>query len=372
MLPERLVCGAAALLMVVPATAFAQGVKSAEAPAPTRYADAIAQGRSVIDSLMEARAVPGLSVAVSVDGAVVWSEGFGFADLEQRVPVTPITKFRIGSISKSLTAAALGVLYEQGKLDLDTPVQRYVPAFPEKPKGAVTTRLLAGHLAGVRHYRGREFLLAERFPTVASGLAIFQDDTLLFTPGSRYSYSSYGWNLLSAVIEGASGESFLSYMRKTVIEQLGLRHTVADHTDSIIAYRTAFYDRSEDGVVTNAPYVDNSYKWAGGGYLSTPEDLVRFANAHLNGEILKPETVRLWWTSQRNAAGEETGYGMGWRVDTYRGRRTVGHGGGSIGGNCQLVIFPDQRIVVAMTANSGNVGYRDVPQRIGLAFVDAK
>lgn len=358
------------LLAAYPAVAVAQRTPVAEAPAPTRYADAIARGRAMVDSLMAARAVPGLAVAVSVDGAVVWSEGFGFADVEQRVPVTPITKFRIGSISKSLTALALGLLYEQGKLDLDAPVQQYVPSFPPKPKGTVTTRLLAGHLAGVRHYRGREFLLAERFPTVASGLGIFQDDTLLFAPGSRYSYSSYGWNLLSAVIEGASAESFLSYMRKNVIEPLGLRHTVADHTDSIIAYRTAFYDRGDDGVVRNAPYVDNSYKWAGGGYLSTPEDLVRFANAHLEGVILQPETVRLWWTSQRNVAGEETGYGMGWSVGTYRGLRTVGHGGGSIGGNCQLVVFPDQGVVVAITANTGDVGYRDVPQRIGVAFIE--
>ncbi len=343
---------AATTLLVSPDILRSQTTAAlAQAPAPSRYTDAIAHARLLAQAMTEESRTPGLSVAVGVDGEIVWSEGFGYASVEQRTPVWPETKFRIGSISKPLTAAALALLYEQGRLDLDAPVQRYVPTFPEK-RWPITTRQVAGHLAGIRHYRNREFLSSRRYATVAEGLEIFQDDTLLFEPGTRYSYSSYGWNLLSAVVEGAAGENFLSYMRRHVFQPLGMTHTVADHTDSIIPHRTEFYDRDNSRRVLNAPFVDNSYKWAGGGFLSTPEDLVRFGMAHLEDGLLKRETVELFWTSQRNNAGDEIGYGIGWRVRIDReGRRTVSHGGGSIGGTAFLLIFPEERVVVATVGN---------------------
>jgi CubicO group peptidase (beta-lactamase class C family) len=347
------------------------GVEYAAAPAGGEYAQAIAEARLIIDSLVRARNVPWLSIAVSVDGAIVWSEGFGYADVEQRSPVTATTKFRIGSISKPFTAAAMGLLYEEGKLDLDAPVQRYVPSFPEKPKGTITPRLLAGHLAGVRHYLpdGSDNFITERYDDVVAALELFQRDTLLFEPGSKYSYSSYGWNLLSAVVQEAAGEKFLDYMRESVFRPLDMRHTVADHTDSIIVGRTGFYVRTRGGFVINAPYVDNSYKWAGGGFLSTPEDLLKFARAHLEGTLLKPETVRLWWTSQQTTDGEATGYGIGWRVGEWNGRHTVGHGGGSVGGNSRLVIFPDEKVALAVTTNITGAGLRRVPERIAEMFI---
>ena len=359
------------LWCAVPLAAFAQaGVEYATAPAG-QYAQAIGKARWLIDSLMRARNIPGLSIAVSVDGAIVWSEGFGYADVEQRSPVTAGTRFRIGSISKPFTAAAMGLLYEQEKLDLDALVQQYVPSFPEKPKGKITPRLLAGHLAGVRHYLpdGSDNFLTDRYDEVVDALELFASDTLLHAPGSDYSYSSYGWNLLSAVVQSAAGQPFLAYMRERVFGPLGMRNTVADHTDSIIVGRTGFYVRGRGGYVINAPYVDNSYKWAGGGFLSTPEDLLRFAHAHLFGGLLRPETVQLWWTSQRDGAGDETGYGIGWRVGEWNGRRTVGHGGGSVGGNCRLVIFPDERVVLAVTTNISRAGLARVPERIAEMFM---
>jgi CubicO group peptidase (beta-lactamase class C family) len=300
---------------------------------------------------MEASGTPGMSVAVGVDGRVVWSEGFGYADVENRSPVLEATRFRIGSVSKPLTAAALAQLLEAGRVDLDAPVQRYVPSFPEK-RWPITTRQLAGHLSGIRHYNGDEFLNGRRYDTVVEGLEIFQDDTLLFEPGARYSYSSYAWNLISAVVEGASGEDFLTYMQENVFRPLELEATVADHTDSIIPHRTRYYQRQPDGRVLNAPYVDNSYKWAGGGFLSTPADLVRFGMAHMHDGFLNPETLTTLWTSQRTRDGEETGYGIGWRVGTDReGRRIVSHGGGSVGGTTFLLLFPDDGLAIATVGN---------------------
>ncbi len=277
---------------------------------------------TLIRAFMAESGTPGIAVSVGRNGRIVWSEGFGYADVEQRVPVSPsLTRFRVGSVAKPMTATALAQLLEAGKLDLDAPVQTYVPNFPEKKKGRITTRQLAGHLAGIRHYRGDEFLGQKHYGSVAEGLTIFQNDTLLFEPGTAYSYSSYGWNLVSAVVEGASGEEFLGYMQAHIFRPLGMQQTIADHVTPIISNRTRYYV-FEDGELLNAPPVDNSYKWAGGGFLSTSEDLVKFGFAHLSTQYLKPETIALLWQSQHTTAGEATNYGIGWASgNDARGRR---------------------------------------------------
>lgn len=311
----------------------------------------IARARAFIRDSIGKVGIPGVSITVMREGRIVWSEGIGWADLEQRVPVTPLTRFRIGSVSKPITAAAIGLLVEAGRLDLDAPVQRYARGFPEK-RYPVTTRLAAGHLAGIRHYQGDEFRSMRPYASVEDGLSIFRDDSLLFRPGTRFLYSSYAWNLVSAVIEGASGRPFLDYMRDAVFRPLGMRQTVADHVDSIIPFRARWYTADSLLRITNAPYVDNSYKWAGGGFLSTTEDLARFGHAMLDNALLRAETFRLLTASQRTLAGEETNYGIGWssRRDA-RGRLTLGHSGGSTGGTAFLVMYPDQKLVVAVLAN---------------------
>lgn len=323
----------------------------AEAPGYGVWAAAVDSSRMLVHQHMDRLGIPGASVAVAVDGDVVWAEGFGLADVENQVAVQPHTRFRIASISKAVTSAAVGLLYQQGRLDLDAPVQRYVPSFPQKAKGVVTTRLLAGHLAGLRHYRGREFESAVHYDDVVDALSIFETDSLLSAPGERYSYSTYGWNLISAVIQGASGEKFLRYMRVHVLDSLGLRETVAEYEDSIIVGRGRQYRRSRDGRLVNAPYVDNSNKWAGGGYLSTASDLVRYGSSYLAGSLLEPETVKLMWTSQRTRAGDETGYGIGWFVGTVDGHEEVWHTGGAVGGSTILLIRPDEHVVVSILTN---------------------
>ena len=321
---------------------------AAAVPAEAQDAAAIARAREVVRARLDS--IPGISVAVARDGRIIWSEGFGWADFEQHVPVTTATEFRIGSISKSLTSAAVGLLVEEGKLDLDAPVQRYVPSFPEKP-WPITTRLVAGHLAGIRHYRGAEFVLYRRYDSVLQSLDIFKDDSLLFQPGTKFSYSSYGWNLVSAVIEGASGDNYLHFMRTRVIEPLHLTHTSPDWLDSIIPHRTRYYARS-GGTWVNTPAVDNSYKWAGGGFLSTAEDLVTYGSALLEPGFLKAETLRLLFTSQRTTDGRASGYGIGWFIgrDSTLGP-VYSHGGGSIGGTSDLVILPASHLVIAIVTN---------------------
>ncbi len=315
------------------------------------FDEVVARAREKVRAIREALEIPGLAVAVGVEGRLVWSQAFGYADRVRHVPATRTTRFRIGSVSKPLTAAAVALLHEKGLLDLDAPVQRYVPSFPGK-EFPVTTRLLAGHLAGIRHYRGEEFRIRRRYANVLEGLEIFRDDPLLHPPGTRFAYSSYGWNLVSAAVEGASGEEFLSHMERQVFGPLGMAHTEADRAEVEIPERSRFYERGEEGVIAEAPAVDLSHKWAGGGFLSTPEDLVRFGSAHLEEGFLREETLELLFASQRTTSGEETGYGIGWRVerDSKRGRFAV-HTGSSVGGSAVLVVFRDDGAVFAMAGN---------------------
>ena len=363
-------------LLATPSLAYSQaGVEYAVARSDAKFTEVIEMARFRFDSVMAANNIPGLSVAVSIEGQVVWSEGFGYANIETGTPVTPATKFRIGSVSKSLTSVAMGILIDEGRLDLDVPVQRYAPSFPEKAKGAITSRLVGGHLAGIRHYRGMENFSSRKYLTVTDALGIFKDDTLQTPPGEVYSYSSYGWNLLSAVVEGASGEEFLPYIYGNVFGPLDMRNTLAEHMDSIIVARGAYYVRSGRGMsapIINAPYVDNSYKWAGGGFVSTPEDLMKFAHGLMYGDILSEDTRNTLWVTQHTSDGEATGYGIGFSDDMEMEHRVVGHGGGSVGGNAWFRMFPDDGVAMAVTTNITNGGYGRVAADIMMAFLHVK
>ncbi len=329
-----------------------QGAPYAVAGAGTHDSALIRRVRAFLVDSMAGAGVPGVSITVMRGGQTIWSEGLGWADVEQRVPVTPLTRFRVGSVSKPLTSVAVGLLVDAHKLDLDAPIQRYVPSFPKK-RWPISTRLVAGHLAGIRHYRGDEFLMRTHFATVTDGLTIFENDSLLFEPGTKFAYSSYGWNLVSAVVEGASGTPFLRFMRDSVFLPLGMTHTVADYVDSIVPFRARWYSGSADSGVVNAPYVDNSYKWAGGGFLSTTEDLARFGEELLEGKLLADSTRQLLWTPQLMKNGSRSEYGIGWFIGKDgKGRTRVSHSGGSVGGTAFLVIYPAEHVVVALLCNS--------------------
>ncbi len=329
---------------------------------------AVQEGRQLVMELMQGDNIPGLSVSVSKNGELVWSEGFGYADLEQKVPVYPDkTKFRIGSVSKPLTAMALALLYEDDKIDLDVAVQKYAPTFPEK-KYPITLRQLAGHLGGIRHYKGMEFLSNRHYSNVTDGLDVFKNDPLLHPPGSQYAYSSYGWNLISVAIENAAGEPFLDFMAEKVFSAMDMKETYADQVYDLIPYRSRFYAR-QDGKIKNAAAVDNSYKWAGGGFISTSEDLIRFGEALLNNSLIKKETLEEFIASQETSDGKKTNYGIGFRSGKDDGGKAwFGHSGGSVGGITQFVVYPEEKIIVAIVTNSSNVNYGKLPYKLANLF----
>lgn len=329
------------------------------------YEAAVRVARPLAQQFQEAFGAPGMAIAVGIGREIVWSEQFGYADVETERPVCADTLFRVGSVSKPLTSAGIGVLVDEGALDLDAPIQTYVPDFPTHDT-PITVRLLSGHLAGIRHYRGdSEVYSRQHYDSVHDSLALFQDDPLLFEPGTRYEYSSFGWNLIGAAIEGASGTDFGTFMHDHVFEPLDMTHTLLDDSTQTIPNRATDYDRVGRGDAAPSRTVDLSNRWPSGGFLSTAEDLVRFGGGLLCGDLLSQETVDLLWTPQTTSDGEETAYGMGWEVipgDSFGWSRVVLHTGAVVGGSSLILIIPDQQLTLAITMNVGLIAYNgDVP-----------
>ena len=330
--------------------------------------DVVRRSRAAVQAFVDESAVPGLSVAVWQHDELLWAEGFGLASVEHEVPVTTETRFRIGSISKSLTSAAVGLLVERGKLDLDAPIQTYVPSFPDKGH-PISTRQLGGHLSGIPHYETEDYQNLVAYQSVVHALDKFKDRPLRFVPGERFGYSSFGYNLMSAVIEGAAGQPFLDFMDQRVIRPLEMTNTVADRYDAVIPNRTGFYEVDESEKLVVAPFTDNSDVYAGGGFLSTPTDLVRFGHGLMDGRLLQENTLDLLFTPMTTSDGTSTGYGFGWAVEVNeRGETVVSHGGGHYGATAQLEINLDSGLIIAMTANLSSARLGGVFEEIRLLF----
>lgn len=299
---------------------------------------------------------PGLAAAVVVGESIVWAQGFGLADLEQGVPVRPESVFRIASISKPIAATAVMQLVERGLVSLDDPIQRFVPTFPRKAAGEIRIRHLLTHTSGIRHYRGNEMNSRDAYPSVERALSVFRNDPLLFAPGERYAYSTYGYNLLAGVVEAASGRSFEDYLRLNVFGPAGMTSTFLERPQEVIRWRARQYVRGPlAGTWLQAPYVDLSVKWAGGGMISSVLDLARFDIALNTGRLLRPETVERMYVSGRLNNGGHTGYGLGWMVSQEAGRLRVAHSGGATGGTTYILREPRTPLASVILTNLDNV-----------------
>ncbi|MBV9344225.1 MAG: beta-lactamase family protein [Gammaproteobacteria bacterium] len=313
---------------------------------------AAAQDSAAVDGLvteaMAAQEIPAITVALMVEGRLVYSRAFGRADLENDVRATPETLIRTASIAKSLTAVAAMTLVDVGRLDLDAPVQRYCAPFPPK-QWPVTTRELLSHTAGIRHYQEGEPEHTQHYRFIADGFTLFANDPLLFRPGTAYQYSTYGYSVVGCVIEGAAGMPFAEYLSTHVLQPAGMSHTRVDDAYDIVPHRARGYQKVE-GQVRNAVLMDSSYKIPGGGYVSTAEDLVRFGTALLQGRLLKPTLVRTLWAPTPMSAGR---YGLGFEV--LEGGRFIRHTGGQSGTTTQLLLLPAQQAALAIMANMNDV-----------------
>jgi CubicO group peptidase (beta-lactamase class C family) len=322
----------------------------------------------------------GLAAAVLRGGALALSESVGYADLEHRVPVTRETRFGIASVTKAFTGVALLKLHEAGRVDLDAPVQRYLPGFPAPPAGAITPRLLAAHRAGVRHWHDGErtpALYARHFDDVADVLTLFRDDSLVAAPGARYSYSSPGYNVLAAVVQAAAGERFQDYVARTVLAPLALRGTGFDDVRRVNPHRArryAYYDpytfAEDTGRVFRVPEWDYSHNTGGGNMFATAEELARFGGALVRPGLLSRASLdRLAARAPGDSAGPVMNFG--WFVrPAAAGPRRLHITGSNAGLQAAVHVYPDADLVVVVLSNTHGVGARsgemvaDLPERL--------
>ena len=320
-----------------------------------------------LERIAAQKRLPGLAVGIGVigvKGELIWTNQLGYAELSQPIPLSANTsKFRIGSTSKALTAFVVARLVRSGRIDIDAPLGTILPNLPQAHRDT-TLRYLAGHLGGVRHYLDLSELGSTReYASSEEALTIFIDDPLVANPGDAYAYSTYGYTLLSAALEEITQTPFPALMQEQALTPLGMTNTVPDTASVEVPERTEFYYLKEDGEYQVGPAINSSYKWAGGGYLSTVEDLVKFGLAHFDDRVLNDDSRSLLWQSQQTSSGEPTGYGVGWFVY----EQWVEHPGGALGGSVLLRIYPQEQTVVAIAANLSMLGedrFDSLPDRL--------
>ena len=306
-----------------------------------------------------------VSGAMSINGEPVWSGTVGLASIVPYVPATVNTQYRIGSVSKAITAVALMRMVEEGKLELDVPIHQYLPSFP-KHNAPITARQLASHTAGIRHYHFEPFkfpptdgLSNHQYGDVEEALSQFSDDALLFEPGHDFAYSTHGYTLLSAVMQAAGNMKFDLLLEELINAPLGLNKTVAEHLIPSTAELARFYV-ADNGKFGLTPEQNLSNKVAGGGLVSTPSELVQIGSALMNNGLLSESSFSTMTQVQKIAGGEDNpqSYALGWRHYTTRhildgeDVDVIHHGGVSVGANAFLLLVPQYNISVAILTNS--------------------
>lgn len=330
---------------------------------PSCENDPVCQANQLLEDFMNESNLPGLQLAVSKNGKAVYAVSKGFSSFENETPVSDSTKFRINSISKSVTSLGLVKLVESGEINLDTNIKTYLPDFPDK-KFPITTRQLAGHIAGIRDYdesNMKDFIHGEHYGSMIEAVSIIKDDSLLFEPGSEFHYSTFGWNLIGAVLESVTRRNYLEFMEMEIFNPIGMTNTCGDNSMDVIPERATFYDST--GLANDLG--DWSYKYSGGGLLSTVSDLLRFGNAVLH---LPRSQKEILFSSMKTADGVETGYGLGWYIGKDKNGQTIWyHSGDSFSSSSHLVLYPDIELVIAFLGNSQEGAAFDI-QEIGSLF----
>ena len=311
----------------------------------------------------------GLAVGIIQDGQIAYLKGYGLANREQRLPVTHQTMFRWASISKSLTAVAAMQLWERGDLDLKREARWYVPEFPDKGT-AIRVRHLLCHQGGIVHYTNgkvirtkRDYPVAHPFENVIYALDTFKESPLVNKPGEKYSYSTRGYMLVSAVVERAGKQKFAHQVRDRIAKPLKLATLQPDYQWEEIPHRAVGY-RQHGGQVEVSTNTDVSWKLGGGGFISNIDDLAKFAAGLLNHRLVKPATRQKMWARQMTSSGEQTKYALGFSFNHYRdgelhtwkangtGIEIVGHSGSQEKAKTWMALSPQEKLGVVVMSNS--------------------
>jgi CubicO group peptidase (beta-lactamase class C family) len=329
------------------------------------YEAAFPVAQKVLTDIVAADSIPGAAASVTVGDRIVWHDTIGVTDLSARTPVRAETRFRVGSVTKMLTIAALLRLVDDKRVDLDHPVSRYLPEYPH---GQITLRQLAAHLGGIRHYMGAEFLNREHFDNATQSLRRFARDPLVAQPGEKYFYSTYGYNVLGAVIEQVTKKNFPEAMRMLVTGPLDLDGTLFDGG----AATTSLYDNAKEGPKA-APESDLSDRLPAGAAVSTARDLSRFMIAMSNETFLSRAAREALLVPLATADGKPISVGIGWRVGTdEKGRMFLHHGGAVTGGRAFVLFYPRERVSVSIVTNLGFARFNEKEAlQLAAPFLDA-
>jgi CubicO group peptidase (beta-lactamase class C family) len=300
--------------------------------------------------------LPAVTVAVAIDGTLVASEAVGLADVGKKSPAATSHLFRIGSLSKLLTATAALRLQQAGRFDLDAPLRNYLPSVSDD-KANITARQILGHLSGFGHYGTGDYVNTVKFTNVDESVPRLLAMPLVTAPGAKYAYSSYAYNVLGSALQAAGGKEFAVLVRDLVTAPLGLTRTAPEKLPAPAA-RAALYGRGSKNEIVPAQASDVSDRWPSGGYLSTAEELAKFGVGILQAGFLTADLREAAFATQRDADGTNTNVGLAWRIARDpSGRRYVHHGGDAIGGRAFLLVYPDQKIAVAIATNIGRAGF---------------
>lgn len=348
MTKHRLYAALIALAAIGCNTPVAADTPPNDLDAQRRIADAI------LTAQVEANGVPGMAAAVTRDGTLLWSGSAGYRDLARKLRVDPETSFRLASVSKLVTATAAAVLYDKGLLDLEAPVQRYLPDRQLTWSTNITLRQLASHTSGIPHYQDVDSARGGvHFGTVDQAVEIFANRPLLFAPGADYQYSSYGYTLLSAAIEGAARTPFLNYVAHEITYDLPLRPDL--YPDPV--HDTIAYEFVEGAIQPAAPH-DYSYSWGGAGFRGTAPAVALFGARVMRDDFLSPPARALMWAPSRMTdgspvMGDQDNVAFGWRVGRdIDGQRIAHHAGAAIGARSALMIYPDSKESVSVLSNA--------------------
>ena len=315
----------------------------------TSFEEAKAEAEKILYYLIQEEIIPGASVTVTKKGKIIWQGGYGYADISKKTPVDPQkTIFRVASMSKAITGVLLARLQEQKKFDWNLSLYEYVPNFPPKPFD-FTIKQLAGHLAGIRSYKANEYTLNKKY-SIEEGIDLFKDDILQSAPGTKFLYSSYGINLISLAIEKCLNKKFEDIAKDEVFKPLNMWRTFPDR-GKIITDEATPYTRTKKGL-DKATEVNNYFKLAGGGFLSTSHDIAKMGTAIERHSFLSQAIENEMLKKQCTTDDVEINYGIGWQNQRdWNGRDYFGHTGMGVGGFGWLSVYPNEQVVIVMLFN---------------------
>jgi CubicO group peptidase (beta-lactamase class C family) len=294
------------------------------------------------------------SVMVARDGKVLFSEAYGYADQEWKTPNTLDTRFRIGSLSKQFTAAAILMLEDRGLLKVEDPLKKYIPNIPASWEG-ITIHHLLTHTSGIQTYTlaGHPWPTNEPFD-IPKLVDFLKDAPLDFPPGTDYRYDNSGYFLLGGIIENVSGQSYEKFLHENIFAPLGMANTGYDHPETFLDHRASGYERHGIHEYSNANYMDMSVPYAAGALYSTVSDLTKWEQALYNGELFSStELTKMTTGYSAKVAKSDWGYnyGYGIMIDDDKGRRLYHHTGGINGFISVLYFYPDEKLSIAVLCN---------------------